>query len=842
MLSIEGDLLELFAETLQQKGPAPARRQFAWEVVKLFRPSLFRNFMKLPQWNLLALLRMQVVLSLRSYGRYRSTFLVNLLGLSLGLTSALLIFSWVQAEHAVDAYHAQDAQLYQVMNNSQRPEEVVTSSNTPALLSEALRSQIPGVAHAVTVGNAEFSPRTILSSPTRDLEAKGTYAGAAFFQVFSFPFLAGNPASALEELNALAISERLAIRLFGSAEDALGQTVSGGRQLFRESFLVAGVYENPPATSTLQFDFVANYALVSKKIEWVNDWNGDAAQTFLVLREDAPLLETQRQIQSLLQENGDRPNSTLFLQRFSDRYLHGEYQAGVPNGGRITQVSIFSGVAWCLLLLAAINFINLSTAQASRKLKEVGVKKVFGIRRRIMAFQFLVESQLLALIALLVAWLLTVLLLPSLNALTDKAITWSWDMTFILPGLGLALLLGTLAGIYPALYLSGFHPLLALKGKLQTTAWGELWVRKGLVVFQFALSFLFILGFLVIHNQLKLVQQQSLGYDQDQLIHFRVSGAFDRQVLLAELRNISGVQAATNTFGGSIVSLGGSGSGFWWDDEESQERLTFRRPAVGYEFTETLGIELLEGRTFSGDFAQEENKLLVNEAAADLIGREGIVGRLIHDSDEEKEIIGVVKNFHLQSLHDPIQPTIMRFSERGSDFLVRLQAGTDPVTLQQIEAAYLARKPEFPFSFSYVNDEYQALYTAEERMSTLAKAFTLAAYLICGLGLLGLTAFSVERRRKEVGIRRVLGATIRGLTFQLSWDFLRLILLGIVLATPVAWLLLNQWLQGFAYRVSLHPGWFVLAALASLGLGLLVVGTRTLRAVLINPVHSLRNE
>ncbi|MEL6536836.1 MAG: ABC transporter permease, partial [Bacteroidota bacterium] len=769
---IEGDLLELFEEQRSEGSLRRAKLHFTVEVLKLFRPSLIRQLMNNSLSHFVALLRMHALLSLRSFARYKQTFLINLMGLTLGLTGAMMIFLWVQDEYRTDRYHTQGGRLYQVMNTAYWEHEIYTQENTPVLLAEKLLNQYPGIEKAVTVGDEEFSPRAVLSTADQKVEVQGTFASPSFFDVFTLPLVAGDPSTVLSDPYNIAISASLARKLFGFPAAAMGQTLTGSLRLFKATYTVAGVYEEPEANATHAYDFVVPFSQALKYYTWAAEWNGDAARTYVVLEKNTSPLVAEANIADALREHADRPDYELSLQLFADRYLYGEYSNGQPSGGRITYVRLFTAIAICLLLLAAINFINLSTAQATRKLKEIGVKKAFGIRRGWLALRYYVEAQLLSFMALAVALVATYLLLPSFNALTGKTIFWSWELPIMLPALGFAVLLGTLSGLYPALYLSRFHPLLALKGKLSPTSLGEFWVRKGLVVFQFSLSLIFILGILVVHQQMRLLQEKPLGYQQEQLIHIKASGIRKSLTLVEELRQLSGVSAATNIYGGSVVKLSGSGSGFWWDDMETQEELPFRRPAVGYQFVETMGIEVVEGRTFSPDFAQEELSLVVNEAAADIIGRENLVGRRLYDGDDEKVVVGIVKNFHVQSLHDPMEPMIMRFGPNGRDLLVRLAAGNHTSTLNQIKEIYQTYEPEFPFSYAFVSDQYAKLYKSEQRLQALTQACTGLALFICIIGLLGLTTFHAERNRKSLGIRRVLGASIVNLSVRFTWDFL----------------------------------------------------------------------
>ena len=842
--SIEGDLYELFEENIVQKGLHKARWGFAWEVLRLLRPSLILPLFRFYKPIYIAMIKHNFILSLRSFRRYKSSFLINLIGLSTGLACALMIYLWVNDELHMDKFHVKNDRLYQVMQNSQRPEGIRTSNQSPALLAQALKQDFPEIEQAITTGNNEFNGRGILKQGNRQAEVDGLFASKDFFKAFSFPLAQGTPQQALSNKQSIVLSQKLARQLFGTTKNIIGKTVKGNRDLFGATYQVTGILGEVPTNSTLQFDFVANYTMVFSKVEWIREWSGDGARTYIALKPKVNADAFNQKLGQYLQTKPDREDNHLFIQPFSERYLYGKYKNGAPSGGRIAYVRLFSLIALFVLLIASINFMNLATAHATKNTKEVGVKKALGVTRGALAFRFFQESILLAFLSLLVALHLVGLLLPQFNLITGKALQINQLLDITWPILGITLFTGLASGIYPAIYLSSFSPIKVLKGasyKLRASSKVYL-VRKGLVIFQFALSVIFIVGVVVVHQQVSYVQTAEVGYSRDQVLHFKMRGKYNRETLIERLKGIPGVVNATNIHGGSIVTMSGFGTGFQWSNQDADKEVAFRRPHIGYGFVETLGIKVLQGRSFSKSYGDETSKLMVNEAAAKLIGMKDIVGKTILDGDQKKQIIGVVKNFKVRSMHEALQPCIMRFSPRGSDFMVKLQAKNQAQTIDQIKRVYTSFKPEYPFVFQFIDQEYQALYQAEQRVASLSKYFTIIAIIISCLGLLGLTIFTNEQRMKEIGIRKVLGASVLQIVRLLTGTFAKTVLTAILVALPISYLLMDQWLDNFAYQIALQWWYFVGAGLAVLFIAWITVSLQTIRVAQVNPVNCLKDE
>ncbi len=785
----------------------------------------------------------------RNFRRFKGTFFINLIGLSAGLACTLLIYLWVNDELQVDKYHQKDSRLFQVMEHREKGGGIQTGAS--GLWAEASAREIPQVESAVTVTPPDFFPRFTLRVAGKNVRAVGKYVDTDFFSVFSYNLLEGNENQVLQDKNAIVLSEETAMRLFNTTENLVGKTVEWQLPGFTRSCLVTGIFKGVPANSTEQFDFVLTFSSFRDLLNMGQEANwqtNSPFHAFVVLKEGIDPGQIDRTLARVLKSKNEKASHiTLFLKPFSERYLYGTYVNGQQAGGRIEYVKLFSVIAAFILLIACINFMNLSTAKASRRVREVGIKKVVGAGRETLILQYLGESLLMAFLSLLLALLVVALVLPQFNSITGKALSLPLDVKLISVFLGITVLTGLLAGSYPALYLSGFKPALILKGRFSSPA-GELLVRKGLVVIQFALSVIFIVSVLVVYKQIDFVQNKNLGYDKDNLIYFETEGkvADNAETFLAGVKNIPGVVNASSMFGYIINpykasggnTAGGGGGGGSKSGSRSQN-VEHSSLGVNYDMIETLGIGLKYGRSFSRNFASDSTKIVVNEAFAEAMGMQNPVGEVVNGI----EILGVVKNFHFQSLHQEVTPTAFRIDRQfTSTVVVKISPGMERETLERLGQFYKAYNPGFVFGYKFLDQDYQALYTAEKRVSVLSRYFAGLAILISCLGLFGLAAFSAERRRKEIGVRKVFGASEKSIIYLLSGDFGKLVFGSILIALPVSYLLAKGWLDNFAYRIELEAWYFVAAGAIALLIAGLTVGTQAFSASRISSSQCLKEE
>ena len=844
---IEGNLLEIY-DKQYELSPAKARRNFIWNVLRHFRPAFIRSFRISCSPNHTAMIRHNFLLTFRNFQRYKSTFFINLIGLSSGLACALLIYLWVNDELIVDKFHENDSRLYQVMKSYPYEGNIDTGEDTPGLLARTLAEEMPEVESAVSVfPPADFTFKGILSVEDIYVKASSKFADKEFFNIFSYPLLQGSKSQVLSDPSSVVISETLARNLFHTTDNVIGKIVSWKGERHSGDFRIAGIFGNPPANASIQFDILFNYDLLLEKFPNFSNWNSNGPSTYVILKKNTELSGFNDKIADFVKSKNAEVPTTLFTRPYSDRYLYGDYENGVLTGGRIAYVRLFSVIAIFILFIACINFMNLSTAKASRRLKEIGVKKAIGASRSLLVLQYLGEAMLLTLFSLVLAIGLVMAFLPHFNDITGKALSLYIDKNLLLTVLGITLMTGFIAGSYPAIYLSGFNPLAILKGGgafgNSKYSLGELWARKGLVVFQFMISISLIMSVLIIYQQMKFIQSKNLGYEKDNMITFAAEGklAEDPGTFLNEIKNITGVVNASYMHG-DLTGLHGGTTALEWEGKDPDKVVDFELIGAGYDLIETLGIELVEGRAFSRDFGSENSTIIFNEVAIERMGLSDPVGNTITLWGEEKQIIGVVKNFHFESLYKNVNPLFFQLSPTASSLLVKVKEGSEQETIAQLEKYYQEYNGGIPFEYQFLDEAYQKMYAAEQRVSTLSKYFAGIAILISCLGLFGLAAFTAERRLKEIGIRKALGASSISIVRLLSGDFTKMVLVAVVIALPLSYLAAQRWLQGFAFHIELRWWYFAGAGLLALLIAWFTVGLQTVKAARVNPVECLRDE
>ncbi len=786
-----------------------------------------------------------IKLTFRNFKRNKTSFLINLIGLSTGLACALLIYLWVNDEMNIDKFHAQDDQLFQVVQNYERTEGIKSRAITPAYFSKEMKAALPEVIYATPTNNEyNFTEPGIISLGEKDVKAMPLFAGEEYFNVFSFPLLQGDKDQVLVDKNAVVISEDLATKVFNTTENVVGKMIRWEHDVFDGEFLISGIFKNLPKNSTEQFDVVLNYEHALDPFEESRIWWSDAARTFFILKEGTDLQQFNKKLTAVLRSKPYRENCSMFAQQFSTRYLHGQYENGEISGGRISYVNLFSLIAIFLLIIACVNFMNLSTARASTRMKEVGVKKTTGASRWNLIAQFLTESILMVGLSFVFSLVLISMFLPQFNEITNKQLDLNISSQTLFSILSIVMLTGLLAGSYPAFYLSGFKPVNVLKGKLNNF-FGEKWIRKGLVVFQFAMSLIFIVSFLIINQQINFIQKKQLGYDKSNIVCFTSKGQASNKIesFLDQIKRIPAVENATNIGGGGFMGNKNNGTAPTWDGVPVTQQMMVPRPHVGYDYLKTLGVELIEGRSFSKEFSNEEDNVIINESAAKLIGYENPVGRFLYrGSDYKIQIIGVVKDFHNESLHKKIKPTFIRFEPTGKDIMVKIKPGQEVATIQKLKKSYEEFHAGFPFEFTFLDDEYQNMYESETKVAALANYAAGVAIMVSCLGLFGLAMFTTEQRRKEIGIRKVLGSSVFGIVKMLTSDFTKTVFIAILISIPISFLIAKKWMANFAYGIELSWWLFLIPSLVVLFVAWCTVGMQTVKAASVNPVESLKDE
>lgn len=784
------------------------------------------------------MLRHNLLLTYRAFKRFKSSFFINLTGLTAGLSCTLLIYLWVVDEVKMDQFHEKSDRLFRVMEHQKYSDHIMTTWSTPGVLAEALKEEIPEIEYAAT---STWVNSFTLSIGERNVRADGFHVGEDFFNIFSFDLIHGDESLVLKDKKNIVISQSLAQQLFGDTDDVIGKTVEFEH---RKEFVVSGVFKGTPTRSSYQFDFVLPFEEFKENNSWVLSWGNNGPSTFTTLIKGADYKEVSAKIANFIKERQEESNVTLFLHHFKDLYLHGRFENGKQSGGRIEYVQLFSLIAIFVLIIACINFMNLSTAKASRRTKEVGIKKAVGARQGGLIGQYLSESLVISFISMLLALLLVWLFLPQFNEITNKQITMDLDWEFCLALFGILAFTGLLAGSYPALYLSGFNTVKILKGDVKGSL-GELWARKGLVVFQFTLSIILIVSVMVIYQQIQYVQSKNLGYEKDNIIYFGIEGKVNehRETFLSEIRNIPGVVNAAS-IAHNLIGRQNNTSGLSWEGKNEQDRILFENMNVSHGFIETMKMEIVEGRDFSSAVASDSMKVIFNETAIKIMGLNDPIGQQINFWDEEDyEIVGVVKDFHFQSLHDEVKPLFfMLGANNTSNIMARLEAGKEKETIDRLNEFYTQYNPGFVLDFNFLDEQFQRQYSAEQRIATLSQYFAGFAILISCLGLFGLAAFTAERRIKEIGIRKALGSSVANIIMLLSRDFAQLVVLAIVIAIPISYYLISIWLERFAFRIELGYWLFILSSVVALIIAMAAVGSQAIKAAKVNPARCLRSE
>lgn len=832
-----GDLEEKFY-TMAQKSLFRAKLNYWYQVLHYLRPFAIRKSSRSKHANNMAMFQHNLILTFRSFKKHKSQFLINLTGLTTGLACVLFIYLWVDDERKIDKFHENDDRLYQVMSNHTDANGTHTWKGVPGLLLEEIQARVPEVAH---VSAATDAHQFTLFADGSSFKAQGKFASPGILDVFTLPLIAGNKEDVLADKSAIVLTESLAKRLFKTI-DVVGKQVSWHFMGNEKTLQVSGVLKDLPKNASDRFDYLMSWDYYHDDLINYKNWNNYYGRIAVVLGENSDKASAQTKIDAILKEKQEDERVDLFLAKYSDRYLFSKYENGMQAGGRIEYVHLFSIIALFILFIACINFINLSTAKASHKTKELGIKKTLGASRQSLMGQFFTESVLLSFTALVVAFLIVWAFLPQFNFITQKELTLGFNNQMILIALSLVLVVGGIAGAYPALYLSGFKSLEVLKGKRSASA-GEIWIRKGLVVVQFTLSIILIASVLVVYQQMEFVKNKNLGYDRNNLIYFDREGKLieNYKAFIHELKNTSGVEDVAVS--GFMVGGGNSTGGVSWPGKTEEDQIQFWEIHAGYGLIGMMGIELLKGRTFSDEFGADSVGIIFNEAAIAAMGIENPIGKTVSHYKGERRIIGVVKNFNTGSLHTKVEPTLFLFEPENTHLIMaKLKQGNETETIGKLEELYSSFNPGYVFNPRFIDQDYQALYTSEERVSILSRYFAGLAIFISCLGLFGLAAFTTERRIKEIGIRKVLGSSIFGIINLLTMDYTKMVGVAIVIALPVSYFVAKEWLTDFAYRIDLEWWLFACSAIAALIIAWLTVGFQTFKAARANPVECLRDE
>lgn len=789
-----------------------------------------------------SMLKNYIKIAIRNLKRNKAFSILNILGLALGLTSSLFIFLWIRHEKNIDAWHADSSRIYKIYGRQYHDGRIDAGYYTPGLLPAEIKRVFPEIELSTGYATDDFSTFQV---GDKILKQQGSFASEDFFKIFSYKLLSGSAQTALNHPTSIAISETMAINFFGSIEAAMGKTI---RYLNTDNLIVTGIFEDLKDNVSEKFDYLINWDIYLKYNQWAKDWGNIGPQTIIKLKEEAVAGQLSKKIVRFLDKYSGQDEKfyiELGLQHYSETYLNAKFENGIIVGGRIEYVRLFGIISIFILVIACINFMNLTTARSVKRAKEIGIRKVSGAYRLSLVKQFIGEAIFLSCISVLCALLAVMLLLPYFNTLTGKEIELPVsEFSFWNTAILLALITGIVSGSYPAIFLSGLKPVRILKGSLNFTTSSVL-LRKGLVVFQFTLSIVLIIGTIVISRQVSYIQNANLGYDRENLVYIPLEGelAGKYHIFKQEAQKIDGVNGISRT-SISPTNIQNSTGGVVWNQKDPNSMPQFSSISVGYDYISTMKLQLLEGRDYSPSFSTDSNAYIINESALKIIGYKNPIGKRLALWGREGTIIGVLNDFHFNSLHQPIKPLILRLKEKETygNALVRIGAGHSQQALNRLKLLCQQLNPAFPFTYQFSDEEYAKLYSSEQVVRKLSNLFALLAIVIACLGLLGLAMFTAEQRTKEFGIRKVLGASVGSLFGLLSREFLLLVLLAFLIAAPLGWLAASNWLKDFEFHTAINWWIFVVAGLSVTAITLLTISFQAIKAALANPVKSLRTE
>ncbi len=774
----------------------------------------------------------------RNLFRHKTNSVVNILSLTIGLTSGIFIFLWVMDEYGFDKFHTHDKDLYQVMINHTFPDgQIHTYGATPAKLKEAVRSEIPEVKN---ITQTNMSATLLVQNEEVSFQEEGIYSDTEFFSIFHFPLVHGDPANPLPDNKSIAISQKLAEKLFKNT-NPIGKTVQVEQA---QEYMVSAVFADIPTNSRFQFEFVAPFEVYYQENPWMQDWRTGGTNTFLNLDPNTSLPAVNQKLETLIKSNCIECTTSPFLYGFGKLYLNGRFEGGKNVGGRIEQVILFSIVASIILLMACINFMNLATASAANRSKEVSVRKIIGANRTSLMLHFMLESLIIAFSGLLLAILLVHTLLPFFNTITSKSIQLDmWDPLFLGGAFAISLICGLLAGIYPAIFLSSFKPLTIFQRNAGGLLTGS-GLRKTLVVVQFASAVVLMVGSIIIYQQINYISNKDLGFDKSQVLVIDQNkdliantAPFKNAMLqLTDVENIG--------FGGNdIFVVPITTTEIDWPGKAKDASIHFKLYRSDEGFIPTMGIEMLQGRNFMG-VNQDSLSYIINRRAMEVMGipEHEVIGSEVGVWGSKGRIIGVTEDFHNDNLKVGIEPLIFLYSENlGAHYFVKINQSASQ-SLAGIEKVFKTYSPDYPFEFTFLDELFERQYRSDLVMGKLSLSFMVISILISCLGLFGLATFTAARRIKELGIRKVMGATSLNLVLMLCGDFTKLVLISILIGSPIAWFLAKEYLSGFAFHVDISGITFLVAGLGLLTLALLTVGFQSLQAALTNPANSLKSE
>ena len=785
------------------------------------------------------MIRNYLKMAFRNLWKNKTYSFLNIFGLAVGIACAGLIFLWVDDELSFDHHNEKKDQLYQVFENQAYEGKTYTFSATPGVMAPAMVQELPGVKNACRLTWQQY---TLFNLGEKAIYERGFYADSSIFSMFTVPFVKGTKQNAFQQLHSLVISEKMAAKFFGDQKDIIGKTL---RVDNKEEHVITGVFTDLPVNSTIRFDWLAPFKIYHDKNEWLNEWDNNGIQTFVELEKNADVAALNQKLYGYIESKDSSANAQPFLFSMNDWRLYNKFEEGKQAGGRIQYVRMFTGIAWIILLIACINFMNLATARSEKRAREVGVRKVLGAGKKILVAQFIGEAMVMAFLSLIVAVIIISIALPAFNNLVEKKLVLGLDDPFhIFSLLLIGLVCGLVAGSYPSLYLSSFNPIGVFKG-LNLKGSGAAYIRKGLVVVQFTISIILIISTIIVYNQIQHIKGRDLGYNKENVIQTGLRGQMEKNFAVIKNQLLtSGYVENVAMSNLNQLYMGSSTGDFTWDGKDPSKQVLVTQDIITPEYINTMGINIIKGRDFYPDAKQDSSSVIINETFAKIIGKQQIIGTVLRRDTTSFTIVGVVKDFVFGDMYAKSDPLLFQcYPDYFGYMYIKLkQQANVENAVARIESVIKSNNPGYPFNYIFMDDEFDRQFRSEALIGKLSRIFALLAIVITCLGLFGLAAYTAERRTKEIGIRKVLGASIPGITGLIAKEFVKLVIISSLISFPFAWWFMHNWLQDYAYRTQISWWVFAIAAALALLIAVFTISFQAIKAALANPVKSLRTE
>jgi ABC-type antimicrobial peptide transport system permease subunit len=764
---------------------------------------------------------------------------LNIGGLAIGIACAGLIFLWVEDELTFNHHFSNRDNLYKIKDRQTYDGNTFTFDATPGPLAAGIKSDIPGIKNTA---RSTWGNNLLFTLNNKPIYEQGLYVDPPFLTMFQLEFIRGNAKDAFTQLHSLVINETMANKFFGSV-NVIGKTLKVDN---KDDYVISGVIKDLPKNVSFRFNWLSPFKIYEDGNKWLSQWGSNALLTYVEMQPNADIAAINKKLDRYEQTKQKDLTARMSLYPMNRWRMYDNFENGKEVPGRIQYVNLFNVIAWIILIIACINFMNLSTARSEQRAKEVGVRKVMGSGKRKLISQFIGESIFTSCVAMLIAIGIMYISLPAFNSLVEKQLSVNLlNPVHIIALLAIALICGLVAGSYPAFYLSSFNPIYVLKGIKIKGGGSAGFIRKSLVVIQFTISVILIISTIVIYLQIVHIKDRNLGYNKSSLIYMYMQGKMKNNY--AVIKNdlmATGFVQNTSLSNSQILELQSNTGDYTWAGKDPSRQILITVEGVSHEYISTMGLHLKEGRDFYSDFKADSTNVIINESLANIMNKKSAIGTIISGEGTNLTVVGVVKDFVYSDMYASAAPLILFADTSICNVLsVRLKSGAPlSAALAKMETVFKNDNPGYPFDYSFVDEEFGKLFKTETLIEQLSKVFSVLAIFISCLGLFGLAAYTAEKRSKEIGIRKILGASVQGITGLLSKDFLLLVCISCLIAFPVAWWMMHSWLQNYKYRIQISWWIFLDAGMLAILIALLTVSFQAIKAAVANPIRNLRTE